>query len=147
MTRGYPHPRFVSARSPELVPFVELFDGRLQGVVWSGGSYRCSHLPRIESSSGDHACCTDAGRPCESLAACGRCTHLDALVTEAVARFGAARVAGYLGLSGPEDRAHRIVDRLGGRRVDGGPGEVFARFRNYVGFLQLTNTPARRSHP
>src|SRR5215472_18983930 len=86
-----------SARPRKLakVPFVELADGRLQGVVSSGSDIERVYVSSI--GAGDHAysCSTNNNRPCGG--ARGRmCKHLEALIDEAILQFGLDRVARYL---------------------------------------------------
>jgi hypothetical protein len=77
------------------VPFVELADGRLQGVVSSGSDIERVYVSSVEASSYTYACSTNNNRPCGG--ARGRfCNHILALNTEAVLQYGADRVARYL---------------------------------------------------
>jgi hypothetical protein len=77
------------------VPFVELADGRLQGVVSSGSDIERVYVSSVEADSYTYACSTNNNRPCGG--AHGRfCNHILALNTEAVLQYGADRVARYL---------------------------------------------------
>ncbi|MEN0064828.1 MAG: hypothetical protein AAGA48_21970 [Myxococcota bacterium] len=122
------------------VPFVELFDGRLQGVVSSGSSADRVYVSSIKAETGDYCCSTNNNRPCGGLNSGGCCKHIEALVTNAVAQYGAERVSRYLGLPEPETRAGSIVARLGGSRVKEPAGQVFARFLDYLRYVQLPSS-------
>lgn len=77
------------------VPFVELADGRLQGVVSSGSDIERVYVSSVEAGSYTYACSTNNNRPCGG--ARGRfCNHILALNTEAVLQYGADRVVRYL---------------------------------------------------
>jgi len=118
------------------VPFVELFNGRLQGVVSSGSSVERVYVSFINAGSGDFYCSTNNNRPCGGLRG-GPCKHLDALVTNAVAQFGAERTCKYLGLNQVEAGAWGIINGLGGTKTKAPAGEVFARFLDYLRYVEL----------
>ncbi|GAB1510184.1 hypothetical protein [Actinophytocola sp. KF-1] len=113
------------------VPFVELADGRLQGVVSSG---------------------SDIGRVYVSSVAVGTfafaCNHILALVTEAVLQYGAERVARYLRVEpGDEVTAQTITaEMLRTRPAQGdtsAAATVFSQFLRHLAYLEFgaTTTP------
>ncbi|CAM5460930.1 SWIM-type domain-containing protein OS=Streptomyces tendae OX=1932 GN=F3L20_14370 PE=4 SV=1 [Streptomyces tendae] len=86
-----------SARPRKLakVPFVELADGRLQGVVSSGSDIGRVYVSSVAASSYAFSCSTNNNRPCGGARG-SFCNHIRALVAEAVLQYGAERVARYL---------------------------------------------------
>ena len=124
-------------RSLKKVPFVELFDGRLQGVVSSGSSATRVYVSFISAGSGDFYCSTNNNRPCGGLGS-SPCKHLGALVENALAQLGAERVARYLGCVDHEiDGAYAIQQQLGGSKRKEEAGMVFARFLDYLRYVEL----------
>lgn len=92
-----PQPRSEEGkRDLHKVPFVELFDGRLQGVVSSGSDISRVYVAFFEAKSGAFDCGTNNNRPCGGLRG-SPCKHLDELVKNAVGWYGAERVGRYLG--------------------------------------------------
>ena len=121
-------------RNLKKVPFVELFAGKLQGVVSSGSDIRRVYVSWLEAGSGDFGCSTNNNRPCGGLRG-GPCKHIQALVDNAVAQYGEERVATFFGRS---DRgAYQLSVGVGGTMRRESSGEVFARFLDYLGYLEL----------
>ncbi len=127
----------VGPRKLAKVPFVELADGRLQGVVSSG-----SDIERVYVSSitvGDHglSCNTNNNRPCGGLSGGSwACNHLRALADAAVAQYGLARVARYL----KADLADGGDDLWSGLHTTTAPNraaEVFASFLRHLSYLEV----------
>lgn len=77
------------------VPFVELADGRLQGVVSSGSDIERVYVSSVAVGSYTFACSTNNNRPCGGARG-SFCNHIRALINEAVLQYGAERVARYL---------------------------------------------------
>lgn len=77
------HPRKLAK-----VPFLELSEGRLQGVVSSGSDIERVYVSSI--SAGDHglSCSTNNNRPCGGLGS-SPCKHIQSLLAEAEKQFGA----------------------------------------------------------
>ncbi|MFJ4679165.1 hypothetical protein [Kitasatospora sp. NPDC088783] len=82
-------------RTLEKVPFVQLSDARLQGVVSSGSDIARVYVSSIAARTFDFSCSTNNNRPCGGLRG-NPCKHIDALLSEAVAQIGAERLAAYL---------------------------------------------------
>jgi hypothetical protein len=128
------------------VPFVELADGRLQGVVSSGSDIERVYVSSI--GAGDHAysCSTNNNRPCGG--ARGRmCKHLEALIDEAILQFGLDRVARYLRVDlgaapggGPE--AIRALHGPASTAGTAAAAPVFSRFLRHLAYLELPPTTA-----
>jgi hypothetical protein len=132
-----PHPEPASDRDVDTVPFVELADGRVQGVVSSGSDVERVYCAFLEAGSGAHYSSTNNNRP-----DAGTEKRLRWLVEEAVKQFGAERVARYLQVPGDPagfTSAGQIVAALarrGARRAEPA-GAVFSRFLNYLRFVEL----------
>ncbi|MBX2798032.1 MAG: hypothetical protein KTR31_10195 [Myxococcales bacterium] len=118
------------------VPFVELFDGRLQGVVSSGSSATRVYVSLIEAGTGNYYCSTNNNRPCGGLGG-GGCKHIGEMVKNAIAQYGQERVSRYLGLPEPQATAWGIIGQLGGGKNKVEAGEVFARFLDYLRYVEL----------
>lgn len=119
------------------VPFVELADGRLQGVVSSGSDIERVYVSSF--SAGDHSfsCSTNNNRPCGGLGGYP-CKHLHSLMDEAVVQYGADRVARYLRVE-VDDEVSSGADLL--RRMSGAAertpaATVFSRFLGHLAYLE-----------
>lgn len=77
------------------VPFVELADGRVQGVVSSGSDIGRVYVSSVAAGTYAFTCSTNNNRPCGGARGYF-CNHILALVTEAVVQYGGERVARYL---------------------------------------------------
>src|SRR5262245_54046617 len=110
----------VAARKIDKVPFVEMFHGRLQGVVSSDSDIERVYCAFIEAVSGDHYSSTNNNRPDAGLP-----KRLRMLVDEAIAQFGQERVARFLQTTG-DPRQPR-----GARKAEPA-NTVFSRFLNYL---------------
>lgn len=139
-----PHPRPApKRRNLHKVPFVELFAGRLQGVVSSGSSDDRVYISLIQAGSGDFYCSTNNNRPCGGLRG-GPCKHIDALVSNAVAQYGAERVCRYLGVPEVTENTWQITNQLGGDKQKVEAGEVFARFLDYLRYVEIPSSTEPR---
>src|SRR5215831_10100069 len=78
------------------VPFLELADGRLQGVVSSGSDIERVYVSSIAADTHALSCSTNNNRPCGGLRGPAPCNHLRTLLAEAVLQYGQQRVARYL---------------------------------------------------
>ena len=138
-----------SARPRKLakVPFVELADGRLQGVVSSGSDIERVYVSSVAAGSYTFACSTNNNRPCGGARG-SFCNHLQALIAEAVLQYGARRVVRYLRLELPDDEpgAHDIAAAMTSTRPAQGDtsaaAPVFSRFLRHLAYLELTPTTA-----
>lgn len=128
-----------SKRDVKQVPFVELFDGRLQGVVSSGSDIQRVYVSSFEAKTLDYYCSTNNNRPCGGLRGYP-CKHLQALLTEAIAAYGVEQVSNYLKVSeksaGNIQSANDILSRKGMEKKEQ-KSEVFSRFLNYLRYLEL----------
>jgi hypothetical protein len=130
----------VQPRKLAKVPFVELADGRLQGVVSSGSDISRVYVSSIAARTHGFNCSTNNNRPCGGLR--GRpCKHLDSLMDEAVLQYGADRVARYLHLDAePAATALQLMSALRGAPEPAPAATVFSRFLHHLSYLELADT-------
>jgi hypothetical protein len=129
------------------VPFVELADGRLQGVVSSGSDIERVYVSSVAAASYAFTCSTNNNRPCGGARG-SFCNHIQALISEAVLQYGAGRVARYLRVEtgDAEPGAHGIAAAMSAARPS--PGEagaaapVFSRFLRHLAYLDLAPVTA-----
>ena len=131
----------VQPRKLAKVPFVELAEGRLQGVVSSGSDVARVYVSSIAAETHDFSCSTNNNRPCGGLTAGGgrRCKHLNALIDEAVRQYGAERVARHLKVEAEE--GDELRSRLQGVHRKAPAAEVFSRFLRHLAYLEVPASP------
>ena len=133
-----------SARPRKLakVPFVELADGRVQGVVSSG-----SDIGRVYAGTYAFSCSTNNNRPCGGARG-AFCNHIRALIGEAVLQYGPERVARYLkvDVSGEQADAPGLTSAMTSTRPAQGDrsaaAQVFSRFLRHLAYLEFAPTTA-----
>ncbi|MET9152216.1 hypothetical protein [Streptomyces griseoflavus] len=138
-----------SARPRKLakVPFAELADGRLQGVVSSGSDIGRVYVSSVEAGTYAFACSTNNNRPCGGARG-SFCNHLRALIGEAVLQYGVGRVARYLKVEvGDEEAdAHSVTGAMLLTRPAQGDSaaaaQVFSRFLRHLAYLEFAPTTA-----
>ncbi|RKT88729.1 hypothetical protein SAMN05421805_1011770 [Saccharopolyspora antimicrobica] len=127
------------------VPFAELADGRLQGVVSSGSDIERVYVSSVAAGSYEFTCSTNNNRPCGGARGYV-CNHIRALLTEAVLQYGGERVARYLKVEVADEEltAHTITAAMtGARQGDAGTAApVFSRFLRHLAYLELPPTTA-----
>ncbi len=128
------------------VPFVELADGRLQGVVSSGSDIERVYVSSVAAGTFAFACSTNNNRPCGGARGTF-CNHITALINEASLQYGAERVARYLRVEMPDGQtphAQGLLYAMRGTRPSQDPGKaaatVFSRFLRHLAYLELTPT-------
>jgi hypothetical protein len=126
-------------RDVKKVPFVELFDHRLQGIVSSGSDIERVYVSYFDTKLLSYGCSTNNNRPCGGLRG-SPCNHLKELLHEAVIQFGLSSVAQFLQI--PADLAsikteRDILSRLTHLNHEYA-GTVFSRF---LGDLELLELP------
>ncbi|MCX4614568.1 MULTISPECIES: hypothetical protein [Streptomyces] len=139
----------VPARPRKLakVPFVELADGRLQGVVSSGSDIERVYVSSVAAGTYAFACSTNNNRPCGGARGMF-CNHIRALINEAVLQYGAERVARYLRveLADGEPSGQTIAHVMDHTRPAQGDTKaaapVFSRFLRHLAYLELAPTTA-----
>jgi hypothetical protein len=126
-----------TSRKVKKVPFVELYNERVQGVISSGSDIARVYVAYIEAGTGNFNCTTNNNRPCGGLRG-APCKHIQQMLAEAALQFGDHKVLRYLRVADAwEAQAYDIVSRLGGTQVKIESGEVFSRFLNYLRYTQL----------
>ncbi|MFD7550483.1 hypothetical protein ACFV0R_09650 [Streptomyces sp. NPDC059578] len=127
------------------VPFVELADRRVQGVVSSGSDIGRVYVSSVTAGTYAFACSTNNNRPCGGARGT-YCNHIRALLVEAVLQYGAARVARYLGVEATDDEptAQTLTTAMSGTRPPQGDttaaAPVFSRFLRHLAYLELDPT-------
>jgi hypothetical protein len=129
------------------VPFVELADGRLQGVVSSGSDIERVYVSSVAAGTYAYACSTNNNRPCGGARG-SFCNHIRALIDDAVLQYGAERVARYLRVevSDGEPSAQSISAEMSmtspPQGETGAAAAVFSRFLGHLAYLELAPTTA-----
>ena len=131
----------ITKRDVQKVPYVELYGGRLQGVVSSGSDIERVYVSYFEIGSLDFFCSTNNNRPCGGLRG-SPCKHLESLLSEAVKQYGFDNVVQSLRPSA--DLAtiskERDILRICGHAHREPAGEVFSRFLEYLQMLELPSS-------
>jgi hypothetical protein len=131
-------------RDVKKVPFVELFDNHLQGVVSSGSDIERVYVSYFEVSTLNYCCSTNNNRPCGGLRG-SPCNHLRELLEEAIIQFGMEQVIRFLRVPGDPTQIQSEWDILArtGRATAEFAGEIFSRFLSDLELLELpgTNNP------
>lgn len=139
------------------VPFVELADGRLQGVVSSGSDIGRVYVSSVSAGSYEFACSTNNNRPCGGARGTF-CKHIATLIDEAALQYGVDRVARYLrvdvtgDVSGEQPTGRDIAERMrdaGPSRADGtAAAAVFSQFLRHLTYLEHppTTSPVPELH-
>ncbi|WP_408907246.1 hypothetical protein [Streptomyces cavernicola] len=129
------------------VPFVELADGRLQGVVSSGSDISRVYVSSVTVGAFAYACSTNNNRPCGGTSS-SYCNHIRALIDQAVLQYGAERVARYLkcDLGDTEADAFSLTQAMVGTHPMPGDSNaaatVFSRFLRHLAYLEFDATTA-----
>jgi hypothetical protein len=125
----------VQPRKLAKVPFVELADGRLQGVVSSGSDIERVYVSSIGAGTHGLSCSTNNNRPCGGLRGAHPCKHLDALLDEAQLQYGRDRVARYLRIE--VDETTPLARGLKARHEPSPAATVFSGFLRHLAYLEL----------
>ncbi|KOV86710.1 hypothetical protein [Nocardia sp. NRRL S-836] len=125
------------------VPFVELADGRLQGVVSSGSDVERVYVSSVAAGTFAFSCSTNNNRPCGGARG-GFCNHILGLIGEAVLQYGAERVARYLRVEGVDGGAIVAAMQASGpsQGDSAAAAQVFSRFLRHLAYLELAPTTA-----
>jgi hypothetical protein len=125
-------------RDIKKVPFVELHDQRLQGVVSSGSDIERVYVSFVQAGSLDYSCMTNNNRPCGGLRG-SPCNHIQLLVEAALQQYGVQQVAAFLRLPGDPNQwqtAHAIL-RQSGQPIPSMASDIFSRFLEDLHHLML----------
>lgn len=125
----------VRPRKLAKVPFAELADGRLQGVVSSGSDVERVYVSSITAGEHGLSCSTNNNRPCGGLYGPHPCKHLQALLAEAVLQYGQERVARYLKIEVAEGES--LLSGLHATHAPAPAATVFSSFLRHLGYLEL----------
>ncbi|OKI93702.1 hypothetical protein AMK10_14940 [Streptomyces sp. CB02058] len=123
------------------VPFVELADGRLQGVVSSGSDIGRVYVSSVAAGTLAFACSTNNNRPCGGARG-SFCNHIVALINESVLQYGAERVVRYLKAEVPagdvDGPAFVAAMRSTRPQADAtkAAASVFSRFLRHLAYLE-----------
>lgn len=126
-------------RDVKEVPFVELFDRRLQVVVSSGSGIQRVYVAFFEAGTLNFSCSTNNNRPCGGLRG-SPCNHLRSLLDEAIAQYGIGRVVAFLRVPGDPGQysvAQDVLARPGRAIGDDQTGSIFSRFLSHLELLEL----------
>jgi hypothetical protein len=123
------------------VPFVELADGRLQGVVSSGSDIGRVYVSSVSAGTFAFACSTNNNRPCGGARG-SFCNHILAMINEAVLQYGAGRVARYVRVEpAGEVSAQTITSAMTRARPSQGDSSaaatVFSQFLRHLAYLEF----------
>lgn len=127
------------------VPFVELADGRVQGVVSSGSDIGRVYVSSVAAGTYEFACSTNNNRPCGGARGMF-CNHILALLNESVLQYGAERVARYLRVEPDELTAQAISQTMSATRPSQGDNtaaaSVFSQFLRHLAYLEFEPSTA-----
>lgn len=135
-TSVLPGPEPAAGRDVDTCPFVELHDGRLQGVVSASSDPNRVYCAFIKAGTYEYYSSTNNNRP-----DAGTDKRLSWLLEAAVAQMGAERVARYMKVAGDPSTMKTWVDvmramgRYGGQRAEPA-GVVFSRFLQYLQLVE-----------
>lgn len=126
------------------VPFVELAEGRVQGVVSSGSDIERVYVSSVAADSiYSFGCSTNNNRQCGGARGTF-CNHILALINEAVVQYGPERVARYLRVEVEEPSAESITAAMLATRPahldTKAAASVFSRFLRHLAYLELAPT-------
>lgn len=130
----------VYGRKLNKVPYVELADGRVQGVVSSGSAGERVYVSSVSAAPHSLSCATNNNRPCGGLGS-RPCKHIGALIAEASRHYGAERVAAYLRVDGGTKAEDALADLQGPVERES-TGVVFTRFLRYLSYLEYPGATA-----
>ena len=128
----------VQARKLAKVPFVELAEGRLQGVVSSGSDVERVYVSSITVGEHGLSCNTNNNRPCGGLSGDHPCKHLQLLLAEAELQYGHERVARYLKIDIAEGES--LLSGMNFTSAPSRSAEVFSSFLRHLAYLELSTT-------
>ena len=129
----------VRERKLDDVPYVELFGGRLQGVVSSGSDPNRVYVSFFTAGDTNFNCSTNNNRPCGGLRG-SPCKHLIQLLNEGALQYGVERVIRYLQLPcdpGQAKSGRDLIRHIKGTQTKADVSMVFSRFLNYLRHVEL----------
>jgi hypothetical protein len=127
--------RPVPVRKLAKVPFVELADRCVQGVVSSGSDIARVYVSSVTVVGHGLSCSTNNNRPCGGLRGSIPCKHIALLLAEATLQYGMSRVARYLRVEvGP---GGDLMSALDPHPATTPAATVFSRFLRHLSYLEL----------
>lgn len=127
----------VQPRKLAKVPFVELADGRLQGVVSSGSDIERVYVSSFAAKTHVYSCSTNNNRPCGGLRG-SPCKHLQTLLDEAVLQYGSERVIRYLHIDAENGASTwDLLRAMTGHQESAPAATVFSRFLHHLAYLEV----------
>ncbi|HSH05569.1 MAG TPA: hypothetical protein VLL52_23840 [Anaerolineae bacterium] len=128
-------------RNLKKVPFVEMFNGRLQGVVSSGSSGSRVYVSCFTQHSLDYYCSTNNNRPCGGLRG-SPCKHLQTMLHEATLHYGLPAIVTFLQPTGDPTTILTERDLLSrtGQKQQLNASDLFSRFLAYLQHLDIPPT-------
>jgi hypothetical protein len=131
-------PGLGEARDVKKVPFVELLNRRLQGVISSGSDIQRVYVSLFEAGTLNYSCSTNNNRPCGGLRGYP-CNHLQELLQEAIVQYGIERVVAFLRVPGDPAQLQTARDVLAhkGQAVSEPASDIFSRFLSDLQLLEL----------
>jgi hypothetical protein len=124
-------------RNIKKVPFLELKNNRLQGVVSSGSDLARVYVSFIQAGDFHFNCRTNNNRSCGGIGGSYLCKHLRSLVTESCKQYGVAGVARYLKIEEAIQSADEIFTHMKPVKTNEHAAEIFSSFLDYLRFLEL----------
>lgn len=127
------------------VPFVEMIDGRLQGVVSSGSDISRVYVSFFKRGTHNYGCSTNNNRPCGGLRG-APCKHLTSLLENAIEQYGIKRVVDFLEIDvdlTKEMSLYDIINIMNGTVEKDEVSLIFSRFLNHLSYMEypIQNTP------
>lgn len=123
-------------RNLNQVPFVEIHNGRVQGIVSSGSDMDRVYCSFFAGTTGNFYCSTNNNRRCGGLG--GPCKHIGQMLDQAIASFGADEVAAALKIDpGMAKNSRSVFGALRGAETKEPAGVVFSRFLADLHYVEL----------
>ncbi|GAA1771341.1 hypothetical protein GCM10009681_48480 [Luedemannella helvata] len=133
----------VRPRKLAKVPFVEMAEGRLQGVVSSGSDIDRVYVSSVTVAPHGLSCSTNNNRPCGGLRDAYPCKHITALVAEADLQYGTEQVARFLRLDMTQvSMGTALTFLIKGHHQPTPAATVFSSFLHHLAYLELPQTTA-----
>jgi hypothetical protein len=131
-----------NVRNLKKVPFVEMTEGRLQGVTSSGSDIERVYVSYIRTDNHNYYCSTNNNRPCGGLRG-SVCKHLTTMIEEAIKQYGMEQVLSYLRLNvDPKSikKGKDLLKHLKGEKEKEPISDVFSRFLTHLHQLELAGS-------
>jgi hypothetical protein len=124
-------------RNIKKVPFLELKNNRLQGVVSSGSDLARVYVSFIQAGDFLFNCRTNNNRPCAGIGGNYICKHIRTLIIESCKQYGVAGVARYLKIEGELQSADELISHMKPVKTNEHAADIFSAFLDYLRFLEI----------